>query len=117
MKNGSDPEVITNLVDEPALEYGHEYTYADYLTFQFEEMVELIRGKIFKMSPAPKVVHQVISRNLEIEIGNLGIPHQVSSFLPVNRSYASMYFSAVLRMTSAGRLGAGGFLSQRMESR
>ncbi len=42
---------------------------------------------------------------------------QVSNFFPVSRSYASTYFSEVLRITSAGRVGAGGFLSQRMESR
>lgn len=40
------------------------YTYADYLTWQFEGMVELIRGKIVKMSPAPSDRHQVLSGNL-----------------------------------------------------
>ena len=29
------------------------YTYADYLLWKFEERLELIKGKIFKMSPAP----------------------------------------------------------------
>lgn len=33
------------------------YTYADYLTWKFDEFVELIRGKIFKMS-APLTEHQ-----------------------------------------------------------
>ena len=37
------------------------YTYADYLKWKFEEQLELIRGKIFKMSPAPAPVHQKIS--------------------------------------------------------
>jgi Uma2 family endonuclease len=37
------------------------YSYADYLKWQFEERVELIKGKIFKMSPAPARRHQVIS--------------------------------------------------------
>ncbi|MBK8504907.1 MAG: Uma2 family endonuclease [Saprospiraceae bacterium] len=40
------------------------YTYADYLTWQFDHMVELIRGKIFKMSPAPDRMHQEIVSNL-----------------------------------------------------
>jgi len=45
-------------VGEPITEYGDldlnkRYTYADYLKFQFEERVELIRGFIHKMSPAP----------------------------------------------------------------
>lgn len=64
----AEPEI--SVVEEPAVPYGHEYTYADYLKFQFEEMVELIKGKIYRMSPAPRVVHQAISRNLEIEIGS-----------------------------------------------
>ncbi len=53
-----------NQVNEPAVDYGMTYTYADYLKFDFEYMVELIRGKIFRMSPAPKIVHQNISMNL-----------------------------------------------------
>ncbi len=53
-----------NKVNEPAGDYGMTYTYADYLKFDFEYMVELIRGKIFRMSPAPKIVHQNISMNL-----------------------------------------------------
>lgn len=40
------------------------YTYADYLTWQFDDMVELIKGKLFKMSPAPNLNHQIISSNL-----------------------------------------------------
>jgi hypothetical protein len=36
-----------NLVKEPDLSYGN-YTYADYLTWEMEEMVELIKGKVFK---------------------------------------------------------------------
>jgi Uma2 family endonuclease len=54
-----------NKIDsEPFIDYTKEYTYADYVKFEFEEMVELIRGKIFKMSPAPRTIHQSISGNL-----------------------------------------------------
>ena len=59
-----------NIAKEPAVDYGIEYTYADYLKFDFEEMVELIRGKIFRMSPAPKSYHQEISSNLFLFIGS-----------------------------------------------
>ncbi len=45
-----------------------EYTYADYLTFEFEEMVELIKGRIYKMSPAPKTLHQKIVSNMHGEM-------------------------------------------------
>jgi Uma2 family endonuclease len=55
---------MKNQVEEPIADYGIEYTYADYLKFDFEEMVELIKGKIFKMSPAPKTNHQIVSMNL-----------------------------------------------------
>jgi Uma2 family endonuclease len=37
------------------------YSYANYLTWAFDERVELIKGKIFKMSPAPSRAHQQVS--------------------------------------------------------
>ena len=40
------------------------YSYADYLLWQFSERVELIKGKIFKMSPAQSSSHQDILLNL-----------------------------------------------------
>ncbi len=40
------------------------YSYADYLKWEFQERVELLRGKIFPMSPAPSVRHQQVSINL-----------------------------------------------------
>ena len=56
------------LVEEP--DPSLSYTYADYLQWKFEEQVELIRGKIFKMSPAPAPLHQQISIGLASEIYN-----------------------------------------------
>jgi hypothetical protein len=32
------------------------YSYADYLTWAFEERIEIIKGKLFKMSPAPSTL-------------------------------------------------------------
>lgn len=53
------------IIKEPAAQYeAPHYTYADYLKFSYDEMVEIIKGKIFKMSPAPSSKHQVVSRNL-----------------------------------------------------
>lgn len=46
------------------LDLNKVYTYADYLTWQFEERVELIKGFIRKMSPAPNRKHQKVSMNL-----------------------------------------------------
>ncbi len=45
-------------VEEPESPVG--FTYADYLNWNFKERIELIRGKIFKMSPAPSITHQKI---------------------------------------------------------
>ena len=39
-------EETENKVSEPYTEYG-KYSYADYLTWQMDEMVEIIRGKVF----------------------------------------------------------------------
>ncbi len=44
------------------LDLNRAYNYAEYLKWTFEERVELIKGKIFKMSPAPNLSHARISR-------------------------------------------------------
>lgn len=46
------------ITDIDQLDLTKSYTYADYLTWRFQERVELIMGKIFKMSPAPTSQHQ-----------------------------------------------------------
>ena len=46
------------------LDLNKTYSYADYLTWQFDETVELFKGKISLMAPAPNVRHQGISGNL-----------------------------------------------------
>jgi Uma2 family endonuclease len=54
-------KVVKNFKD---LDLNAKYTYADYLTWQFKERLELIKGYIFKMSPAPNLNHQTISRQI-----------------------------------------------------
>lgn len=54
--------VITN-IDQLDLVNGI-YTYADYLMWNIKDRVEILKGKIFKMSPAPTISHQGISFNL-----------------------------------------------------
>ncbi len=49
------------ITDINQLDFSKKYTYADYLTWQFTERVELIMGRIFKMTPAPRTDHQHIS--------------------------------------------------------
>ena len=55
-------------IEEPDLT--GTYSYSDYLTWQWTEMTELIRGKIYKMSPAPGSTHQEVSMKLTLDIGN-----------------------------------------------
>ncbi len=52
------------------LDLNKTYTYADYLQWTFEERLELIKGKIFKMTPAPAPMHQKISWNISGELYN-----------------------------------------------
>jgi len=52
------------ITDISQLDLSKTYTYADYLTWQLNDWVELIRGKVRPMSPAPRVVHQRISSRL-----------------------------------------------------
>jgi len=46
------------------LDLSASYSYADYVTWQLDEAVELIKGKITLMAPAPNVKHQKISWEL-----------------------------------------------------
>ena len=71
----NEPIPYSDLHDEPVWEFNDidaslTYSYANYLNWLFDDRVELIKGKIFKMSPAPSRLHQEISRNIFLEIGN-----------------------------------------------
>ena len=55
---------MAKVTDLSQLDLNQTYNYADYLTWQFGDMVELIKGKIALMSPAPNVKHQDVSLNL-----------------------------------------------------
>ncbi len=59
-------EKITHLSQ---LDLNGVYSYADYLTWQFEQAVELIKGKILPMA-APSRKHQGVSWQLTLIIGN-----------------------------------------------
>jgi Uma2 family endonuclease len=61
---------MTKITELSQLDLNATYSYADYLTWQLDETVELIKGKIMAMSPAPNLKHQRISRNMLLTIGN-----------------------------------------------
>ncbi len=46
------------------------YTYADYFSWRLKERLELLRGKIALMSPAPNRYHQEVVGNLHLYLGN-----------------------------------------------
>ncbi len=50
------------------LDLTKRYSYADYISWTFKERVELFRGWVKKMSPAPNRRHQSISWNLSGEL-------------------------------------------------
>ncbi len=57
--------MITNINQ---LDFSKQYTYADYLTWWFDDRVELIKGYIRKMAPAPSNDHQSLGSNLHRDI-------------------------------------------------
>ena len=58
MENYPLQEKVSKFED---LDLSGTYTYADYLKWEFDERLELIRGKIFKMSPGPNTSHQQVA--------------------------------------------------------
>jgi len=52
------------------LDFSKTYTYADYFKWRFDERLELIKGKIFTMSPAPSRTHQEISVAITVKLSN-----------------------------------------------
>ena len=52
------------------LDFSKNYTYADYLKWTFEDRLELIKGRLFRMSPAPNRIHQKLSGEIYRELSN-----------------------------------------------
>ncbi len=60
--------IMSQITDFSQLDVKKKYSYADYLTWTFDERIELIKGWIYKMSPAPRRKHQAVSSNLSFEM-------------------------------------------------
>ncbi len=83
------------ITDISQLDLSKTYTYADYLTWQLNDWVELIRGKVRPMSPAPRVVHQRISSRL---VGRI--------YARLERSSCEVFHAPFdVRLTTAGPNG------------
>ncbi len=50
------------------LDLTRQYTFADYATWRFKERVEILRGWVARMSPAPSSYHQRVSTELGFHI-------------------------------------------------
>ena len=63
-----EKDLKRSVVKEPDITYG-KYSYADYLSWDMEEMVELIKGKVFKKAAAaPRRIHQWLAGNFYTEL-------------------------------------------------
>lgn len=77
------------------LDLSKSYTYADYLTWKFDEFVELIKGKVMRPMAGTNRRHQKISTRLEIPIGVF-----------LHSSQCEMYHAPFdVRLTRAGANG------------
>jgi Uma2 family endonuclease len=76
------------------LDFSKTYTYADYISWPFEERVELIKGKIFIMGPSPNRLHQEISLALANYVKGKSFRVYMAPF-DVRLSQASIEDSAI----------------------
>jgi Uma2 family endonuclease len=60
-------DVITDISQ---LDLSKSYTYADYLSWKFTDLVELVRGRVLRKMSAPTEAHQQCSANLQGLIWN-----------------------------------------------
>ena len=58
------------ITDINLLDFSKKYSFADYLNWSFTERIELLKGLVFKMSPAPSTTHQRISWQLSGRLYN-----------------------------------------------
>lgn len=58
------------ILDIKQLDLDKQYSIADYLSWKFKERVELLKGYVTKMSPAPNTSHQIISAELSRQLLN-----------------------------------------------
>jgi len=69
------PKPYAGLTDEKVysvddIDASLTYTYAHYLNWLFDDRVELIKGKVFRMSPAPSRFHQKVSVRISASLFN-----------------------------------------------
>ncbi|RZK37907.1 MAG: Uma2 family endonuclease [Hymenobacter sp.] len=83
------------ITDISQLDLSKTYTYADYLSWKFTDLVELVRGRVMRKMSAPTSVHQQCSSNLQGLVWNYlrGKPCRV---------FAAPFDVRLLRSTGSG---------------
>ncbi len=83
------------ITDISQLDLSKSYTYADYLSWKFTDLVELVRGRVMRKMSAPTEAHQQCSSNLQGLVWNYlrGKPCRV---------YAAPFDVRLLRSTGNG---------------
>ena len=65
---------MEKITDLSQLDSNGIYSYADYLTWQIEQAIELVKGKILKMA-APSRRNQRLSWRLTVLVDKIGRAH------------------------------------------
>ncbi|MGI4863131.1 MAG: Uma2 family endonuclease [Janthinobacterium lividum] len=86
---------METITDISQLDLSKSYTYADYLSWKFTDLVELVRGRVMRKMSAPTEAHQQCSSNLQGLVWNYlrGKPCRV---------YAAPFDVRLLRSTGNG---------------
>ena len=63
-KNYPLPDDDSPISSVNEIDFSAIYSYRDYMRFTFDERLEIIKGHVFNMSPAPARLHQKISTNI-----------------------------------------------------
>jgi Uma2 family endonuclease len=72
---------MKSITDINQLDLSKTYTYADYVSWKFRDRIELIWGKIRKMTSAPSTRHQKVLGKLHVKISNVMEGHPCQIFI------------------------------------
>jgi Uma2 family endonuclease len=90
------------ITDINLLDFSKKYSFADYISWSFNERIELFKGKIFTMSPVPNTAHQRISGELFVKFHSFFKSHNCGLFyapfdvrLPKNSTIEKEIFTVI----------------------
>ena len=96
------PEETQEISKVSDIDFSRTYSYADYFRWQFEDRLELIRGKVFRMSPVPSSTHQRLCGLIYVKLYEYLSDKTCEAFispfdvrLPVNSAQDEAIFTVV----------------------